>query len=135
MADRARQKTDKQLNEMERAIGRIYQNDPALNRIKKKYMAYMKDVEKATKDAYTAYKDETDAKRKAELKKAYMDEVKALTLENKKYKSIVSEFTRIMAGVNQQAIAVANAEMKKIYIENYNQVAVDCREAGIRVNG
>ena len=135
MADRARQKTDKQLNEMERAIGRIYQNDPALNRIKKKYMAYMKDVEEATKDAYTAYKDETDTKRKAELKKAYMDEVKALTLENKKYKSIVSEFTRIMASVNQQAIAVANSEMKKIYIENYNQVAVDCREAGIKVNG
>lgn len=135
MADRARQKTDKQLNEMERAIGRIYQNDPALNRIKKKYMAYMKDVEEATKDAYTAYKDETDTKRKAELKKVYMDEVKALTLENKKYKSIVSEFTRIMAGVNQQAIAVSNSMMKKIYIENYNQVAVDCREAGIRVNG
>lgn len=135
MADRARQKTDKQLNEMERAIGRIYQNNPALNRIKKKYMAYMKDVEEATKDAYTAYKNETDTKRKAELKKAYMDEVKALTLENKKYKSIVSEFTRIMAGVNQQAIAVSNSMMKKIYIENYNQVAVDCREAGIRVNG
>lgn len=135
MADRARQETDKQLNQMERAIGRIYQNDPALNRIKKKYMAYMKDVEEATKDAYTAYKNETDTKRKAELKKAYMDEVKALTLENKKYKSIVSEFTRIMAGVNQQAIAVANSEMKKIYIENYNQVAVDCREAGIKVNG
>lgn len=135
MADRARQKTDKQLNQIERAIGRIYQNDPALNRIKKKYMAYMKDVEEATKDAYTAYKNEIDTKRKAELKKAYMDEVKALTLENKKYKSIVSEFTRIMAGVNQQAIAVANSEMKKIYIENYNQVAVDCREAGIRVNG
>ena len=135
MADRARQETDKQLNQMERAIGRIYQNDPALNRIKKKYMAYMKDVEEATKDAYTAYKNETDTKRKEELKKAYMDEVKALTLENKKYKSIVSEFTRIMASVNQQAIAVANSEMKKIYIENYNQVAVDCREAGIRVNG
>lgn len=135
MADRARQKTDKQLNEMERAIGRIYQNDPALNRIKKKYMAYMKDVEEATKDAYTAYKDEIDTKRKAELKKVYMDEVKALTLENKKYKSIVSEFTRIMAGVNQQAIAVSNSMMKKIYIENYNQVAVDCKEAGIRVNG
>lgn len=135
MADRARQETDKQLNQMERAIGRIYQNDPALNRIKKKYMAYMKDVEEATKDAYTAYKNETDTKRKAELKKAYMDEVKALTLENKKYKSIVSEFTRIMADVNQQAIAIANSEMKKIYIENYNQVAVDCREAGIRVNG
>lgn len=135
MADRARQKTDKQLNEMERAIGRIYQNDPALNRIKKKYMAYMKDVEEATKDAYIAYKDETDTKRKAELKKVYMDEVKALTLENKKYKSIVSEFTHIMAGVNQQAIAISNSMMKKIYIENYNQVAVDCKEAGIRVNG
>lgn len=135
MADRARQKTDKQLNEMERAIGRIFQNDPALNRIKKKYMAYMKDVEEATKDAYTAYKNETDTKRKAELKKAYMDEVKALTLENKKYKFIVSEFTHIMAGVNQQAIAIANSMMKKIYIENYNQVAVDCKEAGIRING
>ncbi len=133
--DRARQKTDKRLKEMEREIGRIYENSPALKRIQKKYMAYMNEVDAATEDAYKAYKNETDVKHKAELKKAYTEQVKDLTLRNKKYKAIVSEYTRVMAEVNQQAIEYTNRQMKQIYIDNYNQVAVECKEAGIEVNG
>lgn len=135
MADRARQKTDKQLKEMERAIGRIYSSSPALKRIHKKYMEYMKEVDKQTKEAYKAYKRENDISKKEELKKEYIEQVKGLTLDNKEYKKIVSEFTRVMAEVNQQAIDYMNGQMKSIYIENYNQVAVNCREVGIKVNG
>lgn len=133
--DNARERTDKCLQKMEREIGRIYSSSPALKRIRNKYMEYMKEVEEQTKEAYKAYKKENDASKKAELKKEYIRQVKELTLENKKYKAIVSEFTRVMAEVNQQAIDYTNSKMKSIYIDNYNQVAVDCRKVGIKVNG
>jgi len=133
--DRARAQTDKKLNQMEREIGRIYENDPALKRIEKEYAKYMKMVEKRTEAAYKAYMEEDDAEAKADLKKAYSDEVRALTLDSKEYKKLVKRITSTLSEVNQKAVDVANNAMADIYMLNYNQVAVDCRKAGIKVNG
>lgn len=135
MTDRARQKTDKQLAGMERRIAKVYSSSLALRRIQKKYDAYMKSVQKQTEDSYRAYKDEADSDIKQELKKAYMDEVKALTLQSREYKRIVDEFAQVMAEVNQQAVDVANDEVTSIYVTNYNQVADECKRVGITVNG
>ena len=133
--DQARKKTDKELKAMERRIKEVYSHNLALQRIQKKYDAYMKSVQMQTEDAYKAYKSESDNSIRQELKKAYMNQVKALTLKNKTYKSIVSEFARIMAQVNQEALNIVNAELGDIYTLNYNQVAVDCERVGIEVNG
>lgn len=134
MADNARKQTDKQLKKMEREIGGIYKNDPALKRIQKEYAKYMNMVQKRTQDAYKAYIGETDADTKAEKKKAYMDEIRALTIDSKEYKKLIDEITTILAQVNQNALNVVNNGMLAIYAENYNQVAEECRKAGIQVN-
>lgn len=133
--DRARQATDKKLQAMEDEIGRIYANSPALKRIRKEYAEYMKMVQKRTESSYKAYMDETDPDTKKDLKKAYTDEVRSLTLESKEYNKLIKKFTEVMAQVNQEALNVVNGEMVDIYVENYNQVAIECRRVGIEVDG
>ena len=78
--DRARQKTDKQLLATEKDISRVYRTHPALIEVEKKYQKYMSMVEKRTEGSYRAYINETDKETKDELKKVYMDEIKALTV-------------------------------------------------------
>lgn len=133
--DRARKKTDRELKIMERKINEVYSDSLALRRIGKKYTAYMERVAKQTEASYRAYKAEKDEKIKKELKKAYMDEIKRLTVNNKEYKALMNEIAEVMAEVNQKALDIPNAKMAEIYAINYNQISVDCRKIGIRVNG
>ena len=135
MDDFARKQTDKKLNQMERDIGRVYQNSPALSRVKKEYAEYMKTVQKRTQDAYKAYTSETDADTRLKLKKAYMDEVQTLTMDSKEYNALIKRFAEVIAQVNQQALDVSNDAMVSIYTMNYNQVAEECERVGIKVDG
>lgn len=135
MADRARQKTDKMLRDLERRVRAVYESDPSLRRIQAKYNKYMESVASQTKEAYWDFQNETDTNTKQTLKKKYIEDVKKLTIQNRVYKDMISEFTRIMASVNQSALDLVNAEMEEIYALNYNQLAVDCRKIGIKVNG
>ena len=127
--DYARKQTDKILNKMEREIGRVYESSPALLAVQKEYAKYMAKVKKETEAEYNAYKEDP------EQKQAYMDKVKSLTLGSKEYAKLVKKITRILADVNQQALNVSNNAMMEIYMINYNQVAEDCRKAGIKVDG
>jgi chromosome segregation ATPase len=133
--DRARTQTDKRLESMEKEIGRVYQNSPAMKRIVKKFNTYMKDVQDQTADLYDAYMQESDRDEKIKKKKAYSEAVQELTLRSKEYRKILKEFTQVMAETNQQALKVANDAMVDIYVMNYNQVADECRKVGIKVNG
>lgn len=133
--DRARKKTDRMLNLAERRINDVYANDPSLLRISKKFNDYMKKVSMQTKKEYNAYKREKDADKKEELKKVYTDKVRQLTLGNEKYRMIIKELTRVMSSVNQKAIDVVNDDMDDVYMVNYNQMAVDCKEIGVKVDG
>lgn len=133
--DKARIQTNKKLNKMEREIGRIYQEDPALKRVQKEYTEYMKMVQERTEASYKAFIGETDENTKEDLKQAYMDEVKALTINSKEYKKLVNKIAAVMAKVNQKALDITNRAMDEVYVINYNQVAEDCKEAGIKVNG
>jgi hypothetical protein len=40
-----------------------------------------------------------------------------------------------MAKVNQEALDVVNESMAGVYCINYNQIATECKRAGIKVNG
>lgn len=133
--DRARQKTDKRLNKIEKEIGRMYRTHPALLEVQKEFANYMKMVEKKTAKSYKAYVDETDSEKKAELKKEYASEVEELTLKSKVYNKLVTKIVRALAIVNQEALDIVNDAMIGIYVDNYNQVAVDCKKVGIKVNG
>lgn len=133
--DRARQKTDRMLEDMERRVKAVYANDPSLLRIQKKYAKYMARVERLTRDDYRRFQDATDTDTREELKKVYTGKIEALTIGSSEYQRIVSEFTSVLAIVNQKALDVVNAEMADIYAINYNQVATVCRKIGIEVNG
>lgn len=133
--DKARQQTDKKLNAMEAKIGRIYKTDPALKHIEREYARYMGKVREKTEASYKAYINESDQNIKQTLKQAYMDEIKSLTLDSEEYNKIVKKFIQVMAMVNQKALQVSNKAMTEIYCLNYNQVAVECKKVGIKVNG
>jgi N-acetylglucosamine kinase-like BadF-type ATPase len=127
--DRARTQTDKKLDMIEREIGRVYKEYPALLAIEKEYAKYMAKVQKQTEKEYNAYKEDP------EQKQAYIDKVKALTLGSKEYARLTQKIARVLAEVNQQALEISNNAMLEVYAMNYNQVADDCRKAGIKVDG
>ena len=127
--DRARTQTDKKLDMIEREIGRVYKEYPALLAIEKEYAKYMAKVQKQTENEYKAYKEDP------EQKQAYIDKVKALTLGSKEYARLTQKIARVLAEVNQQALEISNNAMLEVYAMNYNQVADDCRKAGIKVDG
>ena len=133
--DKARQKTDKMLAGIERQMGRVYDTDPALLNIQKKYDKYMTSVYKRTEGAYKAFIDADDEESKKKAKEAYMGQIRRYTIESKEYNSIIKEFVRIMADVNQKALDVVNDSMSEIYAINYNQVAEDCSKVGLKVDG
>ena len=133
--DKARQKTNKILRDLEQRVNEIYITDPLLSSIEKSYHEYMDMVNAYTKDAYDAYMNEKDETVKAKLKKIYIDQVEELTLYSKEYKRLINEIAIIISDVNQKALDLINAEMPEIYMINYNQVAVDCKKVGITVNG
>lgn len=130
--DKARVQTEKKLNRLEGAIGRVYENSPALKRVSAEYKRYMASVQKATEGLYNDYVNADDDS-KAEAKKAYTEAVLKLTQGNKKYKELVERFTRTLAAVNQEALMLVNTEMPEIYAVNYNAVADECRKVGIKV--
>jgi N-acetylglucosamine kinase-like BadF-type ATPase len=89
----------------------------------------MAKVQKQTEKEYKAYKEDP------EQKQAYIDKVKALTLGSKEYARLTQKIARVLAEVNQQALEISNNAMLEVYAMNYNQVADDCRKAGIKVDG
>lgn len=133
--DEARRKTDKILKGIEKAQGRIYATDPALIRIEKEYARYMKMVQKRTEGEYRAYINAKGKDIEEECKKAYMDAIRALTTESKEYRDLVRRIASVLAEVNQKALDSVNEAMPEIYAINYNQVAEECRRAGIEVYG
>lgn len=130
--DKARQKTDKKLTQMEKDMGKVY-NDLALVEIQKELTDYMDTVYKQTEPLFKAFK-ESDEENIKENKRAYTEAVKTLTIGNKTYNNIAQRYVKELARVNQKALDIANATMRGIYVDNYNQVAVECKRVGIKVN-
>ena len=127
--DNARKKTDKRLKELDREIGRVYDNSPALKRIAEKYNRFMQAVGEKVSAEYAAYLAEPSK----ETKQAYIDAVEKYTLRNKAYKRLVDEIVEVLADVNAEALDLINDSMVDIYCWNYNQTAETCKEVGIYV--
>ena len=129
--DRARTQADKILGQTEKAMGRIYDTDPALVGIQKKLAKYLAKVKKDTQALYDAYKDDGGK----EAKQAYADAVREKTLGSKEYNGIIHDFVEALASANKKALDVANDSMIEVYTISYNNVADECRRVGIKVNG
>ena len=133
--DKARQKTDKELDIMEKEINRVYSKNPALISVQKEYAKYMGMVQKRTESLYKAYIDESDKNIKQEKKEAYMAELRALTIESSEYKKLIKKVANAITETNKQALDIVNDAMQEVYVMNYNQVAEECEKVGIKVNG
>lgn len=133
--DKARKRTDKRLKSMEKAMGKVYKTDPALVAIKREYKAYMDMVLKRTQPAYVRFVSEKDIGTRNELKRAYQNELETLTVNAPEYQNLIERLVEVLADVNQKALDIANDTMLDIYVDNYNQVATDCKRVGFNVNG
>lgn len=116
-------------------MSRVYKSDPALLKIQKEYDDYMQMVSERTESLFKAFKNEKDINILKDKKKAYMDAVMHYTIYSKEYKALVKKFTKVMAQVNQKALAISNSDMAEVYAMGYNAVTDDCRKAGIKVVG
>lgn len=133
--DRARRKTDKKLNSIEKQMAGIYTHDPALLDVIKQYREYCAIIGRQLEPSYNAFTKENDPAEKEKLKKEYTKKLREVTTDSKKYNNLVQKIAKILSQVNQKALDVVNNEMVDIYTMNYNQVSVDCRKAGIEVDG
>ena len=132
--DKARQKTDSILTDMERQMGRIYDNDPALVAVEDEYEAYMRHVSDLVEASYSDFIHAKGKEYEKEAKEVYLGQIRRYTIESDTYNKIIHKFVHILAQVNQKAIDVVNDRMPEIYVINYNAVADQCRKAGIKVN-
>lgn len=130
--DKARSAADKILGQTEKAMGRVYNEDPALIRIQKKLAKYLDGVRKDTQALYDERKAHPQDK---EARKAYEDAVREKTANNAEYNAIIKEFTKALAEANQKALDLVNGSMVDVYTVSYNNVADECRRVGIKVNG
>lgn len=131
--DKAREQTDRILAKMEQDMSRVYDTDPALRNVQKKYAKYMSMVQERTGGSYKAFIDADDKDTKEEAKRVYMDEIRSLTVSSKEYNALINEITSAMAQANQRALDIANDAMMDVYVLNYNQIAEECRRVGIKV--
>lgn len=135
MTDRARNKTDKELEKMERRLTEIYQK--AAHDIAKKWDSYM---EKAQKRIETYEKDLIDAQKVgddkiiAQMEKRLSDAKMNVTLRDTHYKKMLDAVTDQLAKVNQTALDYINEEVPKIYAWNYNQAGEIAQQVGIKFN-
>lgn len=128
-----RRRTDALLNTTERKIAKVYTDSPALMRIQKEITKYMATVQERTQAAYDAWKNAGDGDDVDALKKAYMSDVRSLIIDSKEYQSLVRKFCDALTDANQAAIDISNKTMRQVYAMNYNEVASDCLDAGIKV--
>lgn len=117
--DPARKWTDKELKEMEKHIGGIY--DQALTEITEKWDAYMAKSAKRLDKLHEAY-EKAPADKREDALKAYQDALRNVTFKDKYYHDMVQETATRICYTNKVATAYMNGQMPQIYKVNYDQI-------------
>lgn len=118
---------------MESKIRRIYQE--AQSELTEKFTNYITAQQAYINDLQNEYDEMKRIGQDAEAKKLGKTlgaEKKKLTLQNDRYKAMIKETTRRIANVNQIAVDYLNGEMPQIYTVNYNQLAKNLGDLGVR---
>lgn len=131
MPDKARIKTDKELELMERHLTKVYTQ--AQTEIGEKWEAYMQRAEKRLENLYNAYLS-APADKKQEYLQKYQDALQNYTLKNKWYRDMVDETTLRLAHVNEIAANYINDQIPHIYTTNYNFIDPELQSLGIKWN-
>jgi hypothetical protein len=130
--EQGRTAADKILEQTEKRMGRIYNDDPALVKIQKRLAKYLDGVRKDTQELYNERKAHPQDK---DARKAYEDAVRERTIDSKEYNAIIKDFVAAITEANKKALDIANGSMMDVYAVSYNNVAEECRRVGIKVNG
>ena len=124
MADNARKKTDKLLEEMEKEVEQIYSR--ASKEISEKWEKYMDSHKEKVESAYGDLRQALasgDSEAIKEARANYERVVKNVTLNNDRYNAMVKETSAKLSHVNEVASDYVNGNMAQIYTLNYNQFA------------
>ena len=129
MADAAREWTDKRLEVMEKHIEQIYKQ--AQGELTKKWRAYMRRGKERLATLYNAYLQAPPDKKQEYLQK-YQAALQNYTLKNKWYRDMVDETTLRLAKTNEIAAKYINGQVPAIYATNYNFIAPELENIGIK---
>ena len=119
--DQARKKTDKKLLEMEKKISNIYKE--AYDDISKEWDAFMKSHYKKLNGAREDLKKAEASGDRDEIRKAkdlYERTAKNITVNNRRYQSMINDITEKIAHTNEIALNYVNDQLPEIYTVNYN---------------
>lgn len=123
--DKAREYTDRKLQELERELERVYAR--AKSEIETEWRKYM---EKHGAKAETLYNSLLNARKsgiRADIEKAeqlYQAEMKRITTHSAQYKRMVNELSSNLAHIDQEAYRLANNILADIYAVNYNDLKI-----------
>ena len=126
MADKARQKTDKRLAEMETHLAGIYEQ--AGREVGEKWKAYMDGAAKSVKplqDAVAAAKKSGDIEAIKKAKQALAAKQREITILDIHYRNLTKQLAVELSRVNETATAYINDQLPQVYAVNYNGIGKD----------
>ena len=132
MADKARNLTDKKLEQMEKHLSAIYRR--AGKEIGESWKQYLEEIGKEIEDLQKKYDIAKKSGDQKEIKKLGIELSKAKkekTLLNKHYKNLTNQIAEDLLKINQTAVAYINDNLPEIYSLNYNALA----DATENING
>ena len=124
MADKARNLTDKKLEQMEKHLSAIYRR--AEKEIGESWKQYLEEIGKEIEDLQKKYDIVKKSGDQKEIKKLGIELSKAKkekTLLNKHYKNLTNQIAEDLLKINQTAVAYINDNLPEIYSLNYNALA------------
>lgn len=135
MADKARERTDRELKKMERRISEIYQK--SAKDLYKKMDAYLERASKRIETHENALREALKTGDKdliAEAKESLRNAKSNAYLRGRYYKDMISATTSELARANETALEYINGKMPDIYTWNYNQAQETAQAVGVRFN-
>lgn len=124
MADKARNLTDKKLEQMEKHLSVIYRR--AEKEIGESWKQYLEEIGKEIEDLQKKYDIAKKSGDQKEIKKIGIELSKAKkekTLLDKHYKNLTKQTAEELLKVNKTAVAYINDNLPEIYSLNYNALS------------
>lgn len=121
--DKARDYSDRKLNELEKALSREYSR--AKSEIEAEWKDYMQKHGAKAEELYNALRDARHSGNSAAIKDArekYQAEMRRITSDNKRYKQMVQETADKLAHIDKVAYDMANNVLGDVYAVNYNSL-------------
>jgi SPP1 gp7 family putative phage head morphogenesis protein len=121
--DKARDYTDRKLNELEKALSREYSR--AKSEIEAEWKDYMQKHGAKAEELYNALRAARHSGDSAAIKDAkekYQAEMRRITSDNKRYKQMVQETADKLAHIDKVAYDMANNVLGDVYAVNYNSL-------------